>query len=117
MVGAWQLWVGPTYPAGAPGLRGWLEAIRLVAAQGSCPPPVSAAQNGAPGRGQNPGSGASGGMLCPALSHEGATPTSPGTLATDPVALALCVRKLPASGLTSVPSGTLPHLSSPPFSH
>lgn len=27
MGGAWQLWVGPTYPAGAPALRGWLEAM------------------------------------------------------------------------------------------
>lgn len=39
--GAWQLWVGPTQPAGAPGLRGWLEAVLGCQCSGlmptSCP--------------------------------------------------------------------------------
>lgn len=87
MGGAWHMWVGPTYPAGAPALRGWLEAMlncwllrahahlqalqpRMEPLGGTCSHRV---------RGQNPGSGPSSRRLCPALSYGSTIPKSLST--------------------------------------
>lgn len=87
MGGAWHLWVGPTYPAGAPALRGWLEAMlncwrlrahaRLLALQPRMEPLGGTCGHRV--RGQNPVSGPSSRRLCPALSDGSAIPKSLST--------------------------------------